>query len=289
MNIKWMGMAISRGAVLLCLQHLSAQSPAEIRSPRPVPVIAQAFLVKVPAPAGVASTETARSRWIESAIDGQLSAVASVICHERTSRYTTKGKATRRMDTLDVNVSVLNGLERYSEIWSEGKTFRAMEDIPGTWSAGEIITLLSVIREALRAGTVRMEQDEQTGRRHPILMTFSDPASSRHWSINVDSQKYWMSFEAQVWVSPETGEILRVSWRASDPPAAAGVSEFLWTVDFSPVKLAAQVLTLPREASFASGFFTRQPESTGQKCNAFFGIPALHLRHDYSFRKIESG
>ena len=177
-----------------------------------------------------------------------------MICHERTSRYATQGQATRRIDTLDVNVSVLNGAESYSEIRSAGKAFRAMEDIPGTWSAGEIITLLGVTRDAVQAGAVRIEGEAQGNPRHPILMTFSYPASSRRWSVNVDSQKYWMSFEAQAWVSPESGEIVRATWRASDPPAAAGVSEFLWTVDFSPIKLAAHVVTLPREASFQVAF-----------------------------------
>ncbi len=72
----------------------------------------------------------------------------------------------------------------------------------------------------------------------------------------MDSQKYWMSFEAKAWVSPESGEILRASWRASNPPSEAGVSEFLWNVDFaSPVKLAAHVPhASAREASFQVAF-----------------------------------
>ncbi len=139
--------AISTGAVLLCLQHLSAQSQVQGGSPGSRPVIAQAFLLKVPATSGVTSRERTQGQWIESAIERQLSSVANVICHERTSRYATQGQATRRMDTLEVNVSVLNGTESYSGIRSEGKEFRAMEDIPGTWSAGEIITLLGVTRD----------------------------------------------------------------------------------------------------------------------------------------------
>jgi hypothetical protein len=221
-------------------------------------VPAQAFMWKIPGHAAPAHISPTLFQKIESAIDGQLAALANVTCHERIARYARQGRATRETDTLEASVSVLGGVESYSHIWSNRQMFAAMSDVPGTWSAGEMVTLLRVTRDAVEEGAVRIGEQEPSSAGHPVLMTFSYPAGSHHWCVNVNSQKYWMSFAAQAWASSETGEILRVAWQASDPPAETGASGFFWSVDFTPVKLAAHVLTLPRLASFEVAYKSGQ-------------------------------
>ena len=187
---------------------------------------------------------------VASVLDRQLTALANVVCHEQIERFAKKGTTTSQLDTLDTDVSVMNGMEKYSGIVKNGKTFQDLTHVKGTWSVGEVITLLRITRDAFKDGAIQVGQDDAAGLGRTNLMTFAYPASSQRWFLKVKSQLHWMSFEGKVWSSPETGEILRESWRASQLPPEAGVSEVVWTVDFKPVDIFARMLPLPREARF---------------------------------------
>jgi hypothetical protein len=196
------------------------------------------------------TAELSVKQSIESALDERLSALANILCHERIKRYAQNGSATSFLDSLDTNVEVDNGVERYSGIRSKHKVFRDMASVPGSWSIGEMATVLRTTLDAIRQGTGQIGQDELAGAGPAVVMAFRYPASSLRWYLKVKSEIYWMAFEGRVWALPDTGKILRITWRASDPPAESGVAEVLWTVDFSPVDVSSRTLTLPQQAVY---------------------------------------
>jgi hypothetical protein len=187
---------------------------------------------------------------MESALDRQLLAVGAVVCHETIARYSRNGNATTHLDTLETDVDVIDGTERYSTVQRKRKAFSGMHDVPGTWSVGEVATLLQISRDAVRLGIAQIGEEETAGLGRTLAMTFTYSGDARRWYLKVKSQLYWMPFEGRVWVSPETGEVLRISWHACDVPAESGVSEVLWTVDFKPVDVSSRPLTLPLEARY---------------------------------------
>jgi hypothetical protein len=224
------------GCLLAGLQHLiNAQN-----QPDSTPEVAFAH----------SQTALEPTRRIEMAIDRRLSALANVICHEQIARYARTGNSTSRRDTLDLNVEVLNGTERYSQIRRKEKIFQNMQKVPGTWSVGEMATLLRATRDAIDLGGAQVGQDEGSDLGRTLLMTFSYPASAQRWYLRANSQIHWLPFEGRVWTAPDSGEIRRMSWLAKDLPTQSGVTQVLWTVDFGPVDLSSMVVTLPRKALY---------------------------------------
>jgi hypothetical protein len=222
---------------LTCLippaSEVLAQSNAFLRTPPPV-----------------ARTVPEQARQIERALDERLEVLSNVICQEEIARYAKKGKETNQVDTLHLNVEVLEGVEKYSGIRRREKTYMSMQKLPGTWSVGEMATLLSATRDAILSGQIQIGRDETSELGPSSVMTFSYTAEERRWYLLTRSQMHWLPFEGRVWASPDTGEIRRITWYSKDVPSDAGVSQVVWTVDFSPVDLSPVVVTLPEKALF---------------------------------------
>ena len=237
--------SIVAGVLLLfCLQRgIEAQNPAE-REASGNPS------TQAPAPSLTTTFVSDQARRIEFAINQRLRTLANVVCHEQIARYAKRGSTTNQMDTLDVNVEVQGGIEKYSEIRRREKLYSGMEKLPGTWSVGEMATLLSATRDAIESGGVQVGQSETPDLGQTSVMTFRYAAESRRWYLRAHSEVHWLAFEGRVWASPETGEIRRISWLADNLPAGSGATQVLWTVDFGPVDLSPTVLTLPEKALF---------------------------------------
>jgi hypothetical protein len=245
--MKFRTAIVSAGILLLCLQHaIHAQNQPESNTP----AFGNAFTRGPSVPFKAAHQLSDQAQRIESALDQRLAALANVICHEQIARYARRGKTTSQMDTLDVNVEVLGGIEKYSRILLKQKQYPNMQKLPGTWSMGEMATVLSATRDAINLGDAQIGQDEPSDLGRSSMMTFTYPAGSQRWYLRVNSQIHWLPFEGRVWTSSETGEILRISWLARDLPTGTGVAQVLWTVDFSPVNLSPVVVTLPAKAVF---------------------------------------
>ena len=245
--MKFRTAIVSAGILLLGLQHAShAQDKPETN----IPAMGNAFTRSPSAPSKAVHQLSAQAKRIEAALDQRLWALANVICHEQIARFARRGKATNQLDTLDVNVEVLDGIEKYSRILLKQKQYPNMQKLPGTWSVGEMATLLSATRDAIDLGEVQVGEEEVSDLGRSSTMTFSYAASAQRWYLRANSQIHWLPFEGRIWTSPDTGEIRRISWFARDLPTETGVAQVLWTVDFSPVDLSSLVVTLPEKALF---------------------------------------
>jgi hypothetical protein len=206
--------------------------------------------VRSSSPATAVDALAEQAGRIRQGLNERLRTMANVICREKTERYARRGRATSQMDTLQLTVEVLEGVEKYSEIRRRDKTYVNMQKVPGTWSVGEMATLLKASRDAIDLGQTHIVEEEDSDLGPSSVMTFSYTADARRWYLITNSQIHWLPFEGRLWASPDTGEIRRITWFAKDVPPDAGVSQVLWTVDFSRVDLAPVAVTLPEKATF---------------------------------------
>ena len=222
-------------------RHVSAQTfagSAFTRSSVPAPAVSV-----LPADRAL-SVPAEHAGQIEQALDERLRTLSNVICSEETARYARRGKSTNQVDTLHLNVEVLDGIEKYSEIRRNDKAYADMKKVPGTWSVGEMATLLKATRDAIETGQIQITRDEASDLGPSEVMTFRYTAEERRWYLLTHSQVHWLPFEGRLWASPD-GEIRRITWSSKDVPTETGVSQVLWTVDFSRVDLEPVVVTLP--------------------------------------------
>jgi hypothetical protein len=133
-----------------------------------------------------------------------------------------------------------------------------MRTLPGTWSVGEMATVLRTTRDAIEKGEIRVRREEDPDFGPTLLTTFTYDAHSQRWFLDTNSHLHWLPFEGRVWTSVKTGEILRISWVANDVPTDTGVAQVLWTIDFQPVDLASRVVALPQKAVLQITYKTGQ-------------------------------
>jgi hypothetical protein len=173
-------------------------------------------------------------------IDNQLAALGSLVIREDVDRYAGAGGRGRRIDTFETVVEVVDGIEHYSGITHNGRPFSATQ-ISGTWSFGELATLLRTTREALVLPGTQIAY----GRADFYL-----PASSRRWFVSIDSRVYWLGISGEAILSAETGEISSIRWTSSELPAATGVDHIEWTVDFGPTEVGGRSWNLPEKSEY---------------------------------------
>jgi hypothetical protein len=249
--MKLRNAAIIAGVTVLCVKpDVEAQNRIDAK----LPELARSLMRWTWGDRLTASSEPSpaplRLMKMQSDLDQRLTALSNIICHEQISRYSQNGKTTRQLDVLETDVAVANGVEKYSSIYRKNKLYSDIFRVPGTWSVGEVVTLVRTTRDALDLPSELTESSDNSDLGPTLLTTFGYPASANRWFLKVKAETLWLPFEGRIWTSVETGEILRVSWKATQLPLESGVSEVLWTVDFKPVDLASKILTLPQEAFY---------------------------------------
>jgi hypothetical protein len=251
--MKLRNVAIIAGTTLLCIKpDIEAQNRIDSKLPEIARSLMRWTLGDKPPISGepVPPPPPERLTRMQSDLDQRLSALSNIICHEQITRYLRDGKVTRQLDLLETDVEVAKGVEKYSSIRRKNKLYSDIFKVPGTWSVGEVVTLVRTTRDALDLPSGLTETDDNSDLGPTRLTTFRYPASANRWYLKVKGEILWLPFEGHIWTNAETGEILRLSWRANQLPPESGVSEVLWTVDFKPVDLASMVLTLPQEAFY---------------------------------------
>jgi hypothetical protein len=224
-----------RGIAIAGLVFLPLASTADnIVGPRP--------LLDIDPPA-VTWTDPAK---LQAALDEKIALLSSVVIHEKILRYSQARNSVRQLDTLDTDVEVIDGVERYTDVRRNSVALAHTGEIRGAWSFGEVVTLLRGARDALNQQVLDTRSTVAENGNSVVRMAFYYPADSHRWFVSVDSRVYWLDFAGKIWISPRTGDILRISWESTAaPPPAAGVASVLWTVDFHSADVAGRICTLP--------------------------------------------
>jgi hypothetical protein len=218
----------------------------------PLVAIAENVLVSPP-PGGQNSSADI---WMDPAklrasIDEKISLLSSVVLHETVARYTQARKTVRHIDTLDTDVEIIDGAERYSGFRRNSVALADSGKITGAWSFGEVVTLLRGARDALDQSVLDTRSIVIENGTPVIRLAFRYPSDSHRWFVSVDSRIYWLDFEGDLRISPATGDILRISWQSTaSPPAVTGVASVLWTVDFRSAEIGGRICTLPDNGTY---------------------------------------
>ncbi len=186
-----------------------------------------------------------RGREASSRIYRELS---SVVCRERIDRF--KGPiadaAGHAVDVINSDVSMEEGVERYSNVRQNEKPRPSISRIGGAWSEGEYSTLLRQTAETLDSDTaIRVGVISKLRGTPAILFPFDVPQSESNWAFLVRSKHYVLGYHGEVWISQATGEVLRIRRTASQMPSGTGISQVDWSVDFGPSDLDGHSFILP--------------------------------------------
>jgi hypothetical protein len=188
---------------------------------------------------------------LQEALDEKIAMISSVVIHETTVRYWQAGRTVRRLDTVDTDVEIIDGAERYSGVRRNSVALADTAEISGAWSFGEVVTLLRGARDALNQQVLDSRSIIVENGNPVVQMAFHYPSDSHRWFVSVASRVYWLDFRGKIWLSPETGDLLRVSWESTAaPPPATGVTSVLWTVDFRSAEVGGRICTLPATGTY---------------------------------------
>jgi hypothetical protein len=192
--------------------------------------------------------------------------VANVICREDVKRFKSeRGGAERQVDEIQTQVTVEDGAERYSFVLQNNRKRSRMADIGGAWSEGEYATFLGEAHRVLSSdrfiSTAYLTDLNGT---QAAVFPFEMNESDTSWDFKVSSRHYALAFQGELWISTETGEVLRIRRIATQMDPATGIAEVDWTVDFAPVSIGGRTLSLPAKALYGITYLHDQ----GREWNA---------------------
>jgi hypothetical protein len=180
-------------------------------------------------------------------IDKALAGLANVALKEKISRFASVGGADRKLDSFDAEVSIADGVERYSSVRGRGRTYNHVSEIRGLWSFGEIVTMLRTTGDILDASVTNRE-----GERSPdqTVIRFWGASVDHQWFVTVGGRIYWLDIEGTIRISNRTGEIERLTWNAGAGPPGSGIAGILWDVNFSVVNVADIPCIMPSDSIY---------------------------------------
>jgi hypothetical protein len=167
-------------------------------------------------------------------INEALAALTNIALNEKISRFASVGGADRKLDSFEAEVSIVDGVERYSSVRGRGRTYNHVSEIRGLWSFGEIVTMLRTTRDILDATVTNRE-----GAKSPdsTVIRFWGASGDHRWFVTAGGRIYWLDFEGTIQISNRTGEIERLTWSSGAGPPGSGIAGVLWDVNFSVVNV----------------------------------------------------
>lgn len=189
-----------------------------------------------------------------------FNAVENVICREDVRRFKSgRGGAEHQVDVVQAQVTVENGAERYSAVLQNDRKRSRMSDIGGAWSEGEYATFLGEARQVLSSDRfIHTAHLAELNGTPAAVFPFEMDQSDTSWDFKVRSHHYALPFQGELWVSSETGEVLRIRRISRQMDPATGIGEVDWTVDFAPVSIDGRTLSLPSKALYSVTYLRDQ-------------------------------
>lgn len=181
------------------------------------------------------------------------SQLKSFVCDERIDRFS--GTADRSeshfLDAITASLSFENGTEEYSAIRQNTSPLHTISDLTGAWSQGEYGSLLHQTAQLLQIQPVYFERSAYVETETASIYGFDVAAENSPWSLVVDSHEYRLAFHTDVWISSQSGNVLRVRRSAIQIPAKLRISAIDWTVSLRPVSLNNAEWLLPATAEYS--------------------------------------
>jgi hypothetical protein len=184
------------------------------------------------------------------------SGLQNFVCNERIERYRGPLSSTdgHRIDTVTSKVSFENGVEHYTEIFQNNRSRSRISNISGAWSEGEFGTLLRQTQALLGSEIVLFRMNTELNGAPVMLYRFEVSEEDSPWDLEVDSRHYHIPFRTDVWVSPSSGQILKIERTSTAMPLETRISQLQWSVGLETVELNGRSWLLPKTGEYAVSY-----------------------------------
>jgi hypothetical protein len=181
------------------------------------------------------------------------SSLQSFVCNESMERFKGKvgGEESKHIDTVTTKVSFENGIEHYSDVYQNNKQKASIPSIAGAWSEGEFGTLLAQTQSLLNTQPVIFRMFTDFNGTPAAIYGFEVSEQDSPWDLNVQSHHHRIPFRTELWVSAETGQILKIERVSTSMPFRMGISEIRWSVTLAPVQMNGKTWLLPNSGEYA--------------------------------------
>ena len=217
----------------------AAGAPAKLDTPGPLPL-----------PAATPGNELiARAQLANELLYTDLQ---SFVCDEQIQRYkgTLEGDKAHQIDIVTSKVSFENGVERYSDIKQNNHERAALSKLAGAWSEGEFGTLLRQTRAILGSQAAILKEQTVVDGKPAAEYSIQVPQAESPWQLVISSHSYTIPFETDVWISKDTGQILKIERDSKEMPPETGIAELRWSVTLQPTQLEAKTWLLPKSGMY---------------------------------------
>jgi hypothetical protein len=182
--------------------------------------------------------------------------LSNLIFHERIDRFKASGSDMegRLIDVINSTVSV-GQTEEYTEIYRNKKSIKTISGLPGAWSAGGYHSMLRDVEKALSTGEMAEPTFTDLNNTPVAVLSFDIVnGTDSSWEFQSELTHYLLPFHAEVWVSRETGDILRISRKSLLTPPGTGIKEVTWSIDFASADLKGKQFWLPKAGAFSVSY-----------------------------------
>jgi hypothetical protein len=212
------------------------------------------FCCTIPASSAIEAGDVPLTQAVGEAIKASARSildVQNVICQERVERYRSSRKGSKDLlDTVETRVSVENGSEQYSAIRQNGMERQSVDELGDVWSGNEYATFIREAERALNNELItRGVRTSLTGT-PAIVIIFEMAEAVSDWDFCLRGEHRRLRYQGEIWVSQQTGELLKCRRLASELDRASGVKAIEWVVDFGIVDVAGKRVSLPVSGSY---------------------------------------
>jgi hypothetical protein len=179
--------------------------------------------------------------------------MAGFVCSERITRFNGNlgNKQSRKIDVITSRVAYNSDKEQYTDIRQNDKPLSRIGAVKGAWSEGEYGTFLREAGAILNSRPVRFLSISSLDNQPAAAYSFDLAAEESPWDIQVSGKHYTLPFHGQLWISPGTGNILRIDRISSRVPPETGISGVNWSVGFAQIDVEGKSCWLPVKAIYS--------------------------------------
>jgi hypothetical protein len=243
--------ALSLGAV----SGLSAASPAAANGAAgDVPVATRpADSLNHLNTSAVAKSDVQILERARAANDDVYSSLQSFVCNEQINRFkgSMNGQTAHPLDTVTAKLSFERGVEQYSNVQQNNHPRPGLSSLPGAWSEGEFGTLLLQTQQLLTTQQVDFDSFADVRGEQTALYHFDVAADDSPWDLTVAGHHYRLPFRTNVWISVNTGEILKIERATLSIASETRISEIQWGITLDHVAINGKTWLLPATGSYA--------------------------------------
>ncbi len=200
--------------------------------------------------------EVAILEHARAANENLFSALQSFVCDEEIERFrgSIDGGSSHALDTVTAKLSFERGVEQYSEIYQNKHPRPRISSLAGAWSEGEYGTLLLQTQQLLATQSVRFETYGEVDEEKAAIYHFDVASDESPWDLMVGGRHYRLSFSTDVWISIESGEILKINRTSLNVPAETHISEVRWNISLDRVDLNGRLWLLPTSGTYVVAY-----------------------------------